>query len=65
VAAGCQASIPAVDDELSLDTCGGAVSLEFGGAGLDVEASCPDAHRVSISAPAAEVDPVYVFLRID
>jgi hypothetical protein len=47
VAAGGQASIPAIDDELCLEARG-SVRLELGGAGLDVETSCPDAHRASI-----------------
>ena len=55
-----QPSVPAVDDELYLKARG-AVRLQFGGAGLDIEPSCPDAHRVSIGRPAFQVEPVYAF----
>jgi hypothetical protein len=37
----------------------GSVRLQLGGASLDVEPSCPDAHDGSIAAPAPEVDPAY------
>jgi hypothetical protein len=57
VAAGGQAPIPAVDDELRLEARG-AVGLQLGGTGLDVEPSCPDTHGASVRAPAPEVDPV-------
>jgi hypothetical protein len=52
VAAGGQASVPAIDHGL-----GFLARLEVGGAGLDVESSCPDTHRASIEAPVREVDP--------
>jgi hypothetical protein len=42
VAAGGQASVPAIDDQLRFEARG-AVRLQLGGTGLDVEPSCPDA----------------------
>jgi hypothetical protein len=60
LAAGGQSPIPSVDDELRLGARS-AVGLKLGGAGLDVEASCSDAHRASIGAPACGVDPAYAF----
>jgi hypothetical protein len=57
-AASGQASVPAIDDELGLKA-GGAVRPELGGASLDVEPSCPDAHGGSIGALALEIDPAY------
>jgi hypothetical protein len=57
VAAGGEASIPAVDDELRLEARD-LVRLQLGGTGLDVE-PCPDAHRASIEAPVCEVDPAF------
>ena len=57
VAAGGQTSIPAINDELSLEARG-LVRLQLGGAGLDVDSSCPNTHRTSIGAPTAGVDPV-------
>jgi hypothetical protein len=51
------ARIPSIDDELRLEARG-AVCFQLGGASLDVEPSCPDAHPVSIEPPSAEVDPV-------
>jgi hypothetical protein len=43
VAACRQAPIPAINDQLCLETRG-AVRFALGGASLDVEPSCPDAH---------------------
>jgi hypothetical protein len=40
----------------------GAVRLQLGGTCLDVESSCPNAHRVSIGAPSGEVDPAFFAL---
>jgi hypothetical protein len=57
VAAGGQTSIPAINDELRLEARG-LVRLQFGGAGLDVDSSCPNTHRTSIGALTAGVDPV-------
>jgi hypothetical protein len=42
VAAGGQATVPAVDDELCLQACG-LVRLELGGTSLDEECPCPNA----------------------
>jgi hypothetical protein len=61
VAASGKASIPAIDDKLRLEARG-AVRLQLGGASLDVEPSCSDAHGASIMGSAGEVDP-YAFLR--
>jgi hypothetical protein len=59
VAAGGQASVPAIDDQLRFEARG-AVRLQLGGTGLDVEPSCPDAHRAaSIGALPGEVDPAF------
>jgi hypothetical protein len=55
VAAGGQAPVPAVDDELRFEARG-LVRLQLCGAGLDVEPSRPDAHGASIGRPAFEVD---------
>jgi Resolvase, N terminal domain len=49
VAAGGEASIPAVDDEFRLEARG-LVRLQLGGSSLDVEPSCPDAHGASNGA---------------
>jgi hypothetical protein len=54
VAAGGQAPISTIDNELCLKARG-AIRLQLGGAGLDVEPSCPDTHRASIMAPASGV----------
>jgi hypothetical protein len=64
VAAGREAPIPALDDELGLDARF-PIRLELGGASLDDEPSCPDAHRASIGAWRTEVDPANAFLRVD
>jgi hypothetical protein len=56
VAAGGEASVPAIDDELCLKARR-AVRLQLGGTGFDVEPSCPDAHGASITGPVSEVDP--------
>jgi hypothetical protein len=56
VAAGGEASVPAIDDELCLKARS-AVRLQLGGTGFDVEPSCPDAHGASITGPVSEVDP--------
>jgi hypothetical protein len=49
VTAGRQALVAAVDHSLRLEARG-PVSLQLGGAGLDVEASCPNTQRASIVA---------------
>jgi hypothetical protein len=54
-AAGGHTPVPAVDDELRLDTRG-SVGLELRGPGLDVEPSCSDAHGASIRASVSGVD---------
>jgi hypothetical protein len=64
IAPGGEAPIPSVDYGLGF-LARGAVRLQVGGASLDVQTSCPDAHRGSIDAPAGEVDPAYAFFRAD
>jgi hypothetical protein len=56
VAAGGEASVPAIDDELCLKARS-AVRLQLGGTGFDVEPLRPDAHGASITGSVSEVDP--------
>jgi hypothetical protein len=56
VPTGGKAPVPAINDEFRLKAHS-AVRHQLGGTSLDVEPSCPDAHRASIEASVSGVDP--------